>query len=91
MLVLGGLSLVAAGCVALAYAMMPTGPHDREALDGAGLGALFAIGFTVPALLLTAVPVSLGWLRRRWFLPPVVLLALAAMRYAYLVTVYDPW
>lgn len=90
-LVLGVLSLAAAGWALLAYAMIPAGRHDREALDGAGLGALFAIGCAGPALVLTAVPVALGWLRRRWFLPPLALLVLAAARYAYLVIAYDPW
>ncbi|NLU69439.1 hypothetical protein [Streptomyces sp. HNM0574] len=90
-LVLGALGLVTAGWLALAYGTLPEDGHDREALDGAGLGALFAIGFAVPTLLLTILPVALGWLRRRWFLPPAVLLLLAAVRYTYLVQVYDPW
>ncbi|MDQ8701076.1 hypothetical protein RCO28_01040 [Streptomyces sp. LHD-70] len=91
MLVLGLFHLAAAACLALAYGMTPDGPHDREALDGAGVGALFAIGIAVPALALTALPVALRWLGPRWFVPPVLLLALGGVRYAYLVTAYDPW
>ncbi|MDI3406314.1 hypothetical protein [Streptomyces cavernicola] len=90
-LVLTLLHLAAAACLALAYGMTPDGPHDREALDGAGVGALFAVGITVPALALTVLPVAMHWLTRRWFAPPALLLLLAAARYAYLVTAYDPW
>lgn len=91
MLVLGGLGLVAAFWLFVAYWMMPQDEHDQEALEGAGLGALFTIGFTVPALLLTILPVKLGLLRRSWFAPPAVMLVLAALRYGYLVSAYDPW
>jgi hypothetical protein len=91
MLVLVACNLVAAFWLFIAYWMMPQDEHDREALDGAGLGALFTIGFAVPTLLLTILPVKLGRLRRRWFAPPAALLVLAAVRYAYLVFAYDPW
>lgn len=90
-LVLVTCQLVAAFWLFVAFWMSPRDGHDREALDGAGLGALFTMGFAVPALLLTIVPVKLGWLRRLWFAPPAVMLALAAVRYGYLVHVYDPW
>lgn len=91
MLVLGACNAVAAFWLFVALWMTPHDEHDRDAQDGAGLGALFTIGCTVPTLLLTLVPVKRGWLRRRWFVPPAVMLGLAAMRYAYLVHVYDPW
>lgn len=91
MLVLGVFQLAAVACLVLAYGMMPDGEHDREALDGAGVGALFAIGIAVLALALTALPVALRWLGPRWFVPPVLLLLLGGARYAYLVLAYDPW
>jgi hypothetical protein len=90
-LVLVASELAAAFWLFVAFWMSPRDDHDREALDGAGLGALFTMGFAVPALLLTIVPVKLGWLRRLWFAPPAVMVALAAVRYGYLVHVYDPW
>ena len=83
--------LVAACCLAVAYGMWPEDRYDQEALDGAGLGALLTIGITVPTLMLTLVAVKWGRLSRRWYLPPAVMLALAAIRYGYLLQVYDPW
>ncbi|OEU86082.1 hypothetical protein DB35_10335 [Streptomyces abyssalis] len=90
-LVLGGCNLVAAFWLFVAFWMVPQDEHDQEALDGAGLGALFTMGFALPTLLLTILPVKLSWLRRLWFAPPAAMLVLAAVRYAYLVLAYDPW
>lgn len=89
--VLSAADLVAAFCFAVAYGMWPEDEYDQEALDGAGLGALLTIGITIPTLVLTLIPVKSGRLSKRWYLPPAVMLVLAAIRYAYLVQVYEPW
>jgi hypothetical protein len=89
--VLSCANLVAACCFAVAYGMWPEDRYDQEALDGAGLGALLTLGITVPTLVLTFVAVKWGRLSKRWYLPPAAMLALAAIRYGYLVQVYDPW
>ncbi|GAA2508978.1 hypothetical protein GCM10010406_51810 [Streptomyces thermolineatus] len=89
--VLVALNLLAACCVLLAFVMVPEDRWDRDALDGAGIGALLGMGVAVATAALTVLPVALRWLGRRWFAAPAALFVLAAARYAWVSQVYDPW
>ncbi|MCP9957286.1 hypothetical protein [Streptomyces sudanensis] len=69
-----------------AYMVEPDGPWDRQAVTHAGLASGIGLALSAVAALLSWVFVKAAWLRRWWYVLPVVLAFAALLR----LTVLSP-
>lgn len=74
---------VAAGCCYYALTIRPSGIWDKDAYGAITLSCFFTIAVSAVALLITVVPPSVRHaMGRGWLVPPLVLAAVAAARWA---------
>lgn len=91
--VLSGAVLVIGNLAALfftvvSWLMVPTGPGDSNHIEGAWFTAFMGTVLALLTALLTIIPVMARWLRKRWFIVPAVLFAVATTRWVYIDAVY---
>lgn len=72
----------------IAWLMMPSGPGDSNHIEGAWFTAFTGTVLAVMTVLLTIIPVAARWLGKKWLIVPVVLFALATVRWMYIDAVY---
>lgn len=82
------LQLCLAATGAIAWLTTPGGAWDEDVLAGIGTLVLLGVLLAAATALLTAIPVAAGWLSRRWFIVPAMLLGALLARGAYISMAY---
>lgn len=75
---------LAAGCCYYALTIRPSGTWDKDAYGAITLACFFTIALSAMALLITVMPPTVHRaMGRGWLVPPLVLAAVAAVRWAF--------